>query len=70
MCTTKNRCLYRVNADGLCLLNAFKSCLLHDFGEIISIQKIKEKVTDYLCTNPDKYVAFHGESPDALIEDV
>ena len=70
MCATKNRCLSRVNADGLCLLNAFKSCLLHDFGEIISIQKIKEKVTDYLCTNPDKYVPFHGESPDALIEDV
>ena len=44
MCTTKNRSVSKVNADGLCLLNAFKSCLLHDFGEIISISAVKQKL--------------------------
>ena len=47
MCTTKNRSVSKVNADGLCLLNAFKSCLLHDFGEIISIRTVKEKITGF-----------------------
>ena len=60
----------KVNADGLCLLNAFKSCLLHDFGEIISISSVKEKVTSFLCDNAEQYVRFHTESADALLEDV
>ena len=60
----------KVNADGLCLLNAFKSCLLHDFGEIISISAVKEKITSFLCENAEQYVRFHTESPDALLEDV
>ena len=59
-----------VNADGLCLLNAFKSCLLHDFGEIISIRTVKEKITGFLCENAEQYVGYHTESPDALLEDV
>ena len=70
MCTTKNRSVSKVNADGLCLLNAFKSCLLHDFGEIISISSVKEKVTSFLCDNAEQYVGFHTESADALLEDV
>ena len=60
----------KVNADGLCLLNAFKSCLLHDFGEIISISSVKEKVTSFVCDNAEQYVGFHTESADALLEDV
>ena len=60
----------KVNADGLCLLNAFKSCLLHDFGEIISISAVKETITSFLCENAEQYVGFHTESPDALLEDV
>ena len=56
MCTTKNRSVSKVNADGLCLLNAFKSCLLHDFGEIISISAVKEKITSFLCENAEQYV--------------
>ena len=70
MCTTKNRSVSKVNADGLCLLNAFKSCLLHDFGEIISISAVKQKITSFLCENAEQYVRFHTESPDALLEDV
>ena len=60
----------KVNADGLCLLNAFKSCLLHDFGEIISISAVKQNITSFLCENAEQYVGFHTESPDALLEDV
>ena len=55
MCTTKNRSVSKVNADGLCLLNAFRSCLLHDFGEIISISAVKEKITSFLCDNAEQY---------------
>ena len=70
MAATKNRFVSKVNADGICLLHAFKSCFLHDFGEIIPIKQIKEKVTHYLCENSGKYTGFHKESPDALVDEL
>ena len=44
MCTTKNRSVSKVNADGLCLLNAFKSCLLHDFEDSFPSVLLKKKL--------------------------
>ncbi|MCG8626390.1 MAG: hypothetical protein MJE68_30875, partial [Proteobacteria bacterium] len=60
----------KVMPDGICLLNGFKSCFLHDFGEVLPIKDIKEKVTHFLCENSQKYTGFHKESPDALVDEV
>ena len=44
--------------------------MLHDFGQMVSVREIKEKVTHYLCKNNQKYTGFHKESPDALVDEL
>ena len=66
--TLNGRTLNKIPGDGLCLLNTFKSCFLHDFGEIIHLDDVKSGVSRFLTANSEKYTQYHEGDPNALLD--
>ena len=60
----------KIPGDVLCLLNAFRSCIFHDFGEITNVTKIQATVSQYLMTNSEKYTHLHKNDANALMDDL
>ena len=58
-----------VKGDGFCMLNAIACCFLHDMSEVLTVSKMKQKITDYLVMNGNKYTQWYSESVDQLVFD-
>ena len=58
-----------VKGDGFCMLSAIACCFLHDMSEVLTVSKMKQKITDYLVMNGSKYTEWYSESVDQLVYD-
>ena len=56
-----------VESDGYCFLKAVLKSLLLDHRFVISFKNLKEKITEYLIHNYQKYIAYHEDSADRLV---
>ena len=54
MCSHMKRIVCKVRSDGYCLLNAVKDSLLHDYDNLVTLRKMKEEITKYLCERNEK----------------
>ena len=57
----------RIAGDGFCFLKAVMMSLYLDHRYVISFRRLKEKITQHLIDNSEKYVDFHGGSTDKLV---
>ena len=57
----------RIAGDGFCFLKAVMMSLYLDHRYVISFRRLKEKITEHLIDNSEKYVDFHGGSADKLV---
>ena len=57
----------RIAGDGFCFLKAVIMSLYLDHRYVISFRRLKEKITEHLIENSEKYVNFHGCSADKLV---
>ena len=66
-CVDKGLRVNRIAGDGFCFLKAVIRSLYLDHRYVISFRRLKEKITEHLIENSEKYVNFHGCSADKLV---
>ena len=69
-CCTMDRIVSKMKSDGFCLLNSVRSCLLHDYNEILTINQMKQKITHHLCEKSAKYLEFHVGNCNTMVNEV
>ena len=69
-CCTIDRIVSKVKADGFCLLNSVRSCLLHDYNEILTVNQMKQKITHHLCEQNAKFLDFHTGNANTMVNEV
>ena len=58
-----------MRGDGFCILNAISTSFLMDLMKIITVSKMKQKITEYLIKNGKKYTQWYSGTLDNLVYD-
>ena len=70
MCSHMKRIVCKVRSDGYCLLNAVKDSLLHDYDNLVTLRKMKEEITKYLCERNEKFLQYHTGNANSMVNEV
>ena len=70
MCSHMKRIVCKIRSDGYCLLNAVKDSLLHDYDNLVTLRKMKEEITKYLCERNEKFLQYHTGNANSMVHEV
>ena len=70
MCSHMKRIVCKVRSDGYCLLNAVKDSLLHDYDNLVTLRKMKEEITKYLCERNENFLQYHTGNANSMVNEV
>ena len=60
----------KVQPTGYCIMDSVRKSMLYDCNTLITFESMKTKITDKLCTDNAKYLQYHGEPANDLVDEV